>query len=111
MIFGKGSVTIIKGNNKVTFKKGEYKLADLGLSINIPERKKIIADETWNIINSIHQNKAKHPPLEIEKLVTLRESARAEKNWAEADLLRISIEDKGWSIEDTSEGPVLVFKE
>jgi hypothetical protein len=111
MIFGKGSVTIIKGNNKVTFKKGEYKLADLGLSINIPERKKIIADETWNIINSIHQNKAKRPPLEIEKLVTLRESARAEKNWAEADLLRLNIEDKGWSIEDTSEGPVLVSKE
>jgi hypothetical protein len=109
LIFGKGSVTIIKDDSEETFTKGEYKLSDLGLSLTIPERNKIIDDETWNTINSNHTIKDKRPPLEVEKLVTQRESARAEKNWAEADLLRKNIKEKGWSIEDTSKGPVLVF--
>ena len=43
-------------------------------------------------------------PEEIKKLAELREKARKEKNWKEADRLREEIKGKGFIIEDSSEG-------
>ena len=44
---------------------------------------------------------------EIEKLLATREALRASKKWAEADILRKRIEDKGYGIEDNPKGPRL----
>jgi hypothetical protein len=111
MVFGKGSVTIINKNGKKTFSKGEYSLVDLSLSVKIPDRGQIVDDETWKIINSTHHQENVQPSPEIVSLVAQRESARAEKNWAKADLLRKKVEENGWYIEDTAEGPVLGLAE
>ena len=46
-------------------------------------------------------------PLEIQKMVDERETARENKNWNLADALRDKIKKKGYEIEDTQEGPVL----
>ena len=43
-------------------------------------------------------------PEEILEIAEQRETARAEKNWKEADKLRKQIEKKGYQLEDTSEG-------
>jgi len=41
-------------------------------------------------------------PEEIKLLIEAREEARHNKNWAEADLLRMKINDAGYKVEDTS---------
>jgi cysteinyl-tRNA synthetase len=46
-------------------------------------------------------------PEEIKILVEKREEARKNKNWEEADRIRKEINNKGYNILDTKEGPVL----
>jgi len=46
-------------------------------------------------------------PKEIEKLIEAREKLRKEKLWAEADVLRERIKEKGYNILDTPQGPKL----
>jgi cysteinyl-tRNA synthetase len=46
-------------------------------------------------------------PGEIKKLVNQREKVRQEKNWQESDRLREEIKKLGYSVEDTSTGPVI----
>ncbi len=42
-----------------------------------------------------------------EKLVLERDAARAAKNWAEADRLRIELVERGWIVEDGSSGTAI----
>jgi cysteinyl-tRNA synthetase len=49
-------------------------------------------------------------PQEIKKLAEKREQARQNKNWSQADELRKQIEEKGYQIEDTKEGPKIRIK-
>lgn len=44
---------------------------------------------------------------ELKNLIESREKARKEKNWAEADILRNKIREKGYEIEDSADGPNL----
>jgi cyanophycinase-like exopeptidase len=48
------------------------------------------------------------PPEDVSVLLTLRLAARAAKNWPESDRLRQEIAAKGWTVQDTVQGPVLV---
>ena len=48
-------------------------------------------------------------PEEIRALAAKRESARAARDFSEADRLREQIEAAGWLIEDTADGPRLVL--
>jgi cysteinyl-tRNA synthetase len=47
------------------------------------------------------------PGERVLKLVAARETARREKDWTVADRLRNELYAEGWSVEDTSEGPIL----
>lgn len=47
-------------------------------------------------------------PQEVTELLKNRNEARAAKNWAEADSLRVQITDKGFMIIDGSDGPELL---
>ncbi len=49
-------------------------------------------------------------PKNISNLIELRNQARLEKRWRDADLLRETIEAQGFAIEDTSEGTKVVRK-
>ena len=42
-----------------------------------------------------------------EHLMELRQQARKDKNWAEADRLRDELQSMGWMVKDTADGPVL----
>lgn len=46
-------------------------------------------------------------PDDVQKLVDEREKARVDKDWARSDSLRDKIKEKGFSIKDTPEGPIL----
>lgn len=62
-----------------------------------------------NIRNEV-KNAEKEPDnitLNIKDLLELRETARTQKNWLEADALRQKITRLGYSIKDTPQGPLL----
>jgi cysteinyl-tRNA synthetase len=40
-------------------------------------------------------------------LLRAREAARAHSNWPKADQLRTQVEELGWTIQDTPDGPQL----
>jgi len=46
-------------------------------------------------------------PIQVKKFVKLREKARKEKNWQEADRLRQEIKKLGYQVEDTTEGSII----
>ncbi|MBP6924390.1 MAG: cysteine--tRNA ligase [Candidatus Pacebacteria bacterium] len=46
-------------------------------------------------------------PVDIQALIDKREAARIARNWAEADFLREAILRKGFTVEDTPQGPKL----
>ena len=47
------------------------------------------------------------PGEEVLTLAASREVARREKDWATADRLRDELAEAGWSVEDTTDGPIL----
>jgi cysteinyl-tRNA synthetase len=51
-----------------------------------------------------HDNTEANIPEEIQELIEQRQSAKAEKNWAEADRLRSEIKEAGYEIIDTKDG-------
>ena len=52
--------------------------------------------------------KKPNPPKEIKKLLKDREEARKKKEWRKADEIRIHIKAKGWEIDDTLGGQILI---
>jgi cysteinyl-tRNA synthetase len=48
------------------------------------------------------------PPAEAVELLERRETARREKDWAEADRLRDELRAMGWEVRDGPDGPELV---
>ena len=77
------------------------------------EDKKISDSEKYALVLDFDKifglklNKVKKPkiPLEIKKMVLLREKYRKQKQWEKADKLRKKIEEKGYKVEDTQKGP------
>lgn len=53
----------------------------------------------------LKEYKPEQPPKEIKILVQKRQQARKNKDWNTADAIRKEIEDKGFSVLDTSAGP------
>jgi len=47
---------------------------------------------------------------ELQELARLRQEARKNKDWAEADRIRDELAGRGWEVQDTAEGPKLKRK-
>ena len=47
------------------------------------------------------------PPAEVERLVAERTAARGRRDWKRSDELRAAIQQLGWAVEDTANGPRL----
>ena len=71
---------------------------------------KIEIGEAWNFLTNFDivfgflNEKSLKIPMKVEKLMELRKAARAKNNWALADDLRDQIQEKGWTVEDTTKG-------
>jgi cysteinyl-tRNA synthetase len=46
-------------------------------------------------------------PADVQKLIDAREKLRKEKKWADADIIRERIKEKGFLLKDTPQGPVV----
>ena len=53
------------------------------------------------------ENHPEKPPDEVMSLIQARERARIDKLWAKADELRHQIEQLGWEVSDTKNGPLI----
>jgi cysteinyl-tRNA synthetase len=62
-------------------------------------------NEIFGIINFEKVNKA--IPAEIKKLAKQREEYRAKKDWQKADQARLEMEKRGFTVEDTKQGPAI----
>ena len=107
-IFGKGCVTITKDGQQKIYPHGEYDLTELGIDLSIPKRKDMIDDSIWNIITEAQYSETPKPSSELLELIDQRESARKKKFWGEADSIRKKINNAGWDVKDTPDGPILI---
>lgn len=81
--------------------------------VNAPRSKQAI-DAALNLFNTftyilgiLQKEKEAEIPKEALELLALRNEARANKNWAEADRLRDALKDMGYAVEDSKEGAKL----
>jgi cysteinyl-tRNA synthetase len=66
-----------------------------------------LARELSTEVEGVRIRYSEDPGEQVLKLVAARETARREKDWTVADSLRNELFAEGWSVEDTSEGPIL----
>ncbi|HET7478627.1 MAG TPA: cysteine--tRNA ligase [Rubrobacteraceae bacterium] len=66
-----------------------------------------LSEELSAEIDGVRIRYEEDPGEELLRRVAGRERARKERDWATADRLRDEIQAAGWSVEDTSEGPIL----
>ncbi len=80
------------------------------LALNTDDAKDILeffkeVDEVFSFI--FWREKTTRIPQEVTALLKKREQYRKEKEWKKADEVRLLILEKGWQVEDTSNGPQL----
>lgn len=104
-VFGKGSVTVIRGNEKTIFTTGQNVELTRFAGYHLPIIDKIISSDIKEKLLSISHTDKPQPSEEILGLVRLREKARAIKDWQGSDQMREKLFAKGWAVNDTPNGP------
>jgi cysteinyl-tRNA synthetase len=66
-----------------------------------------LAQERSTGVEGVNIRYSGDPGAEILNQVATREKSRREKDWDTADRLREELHAEGWTVEDTSEGPIL----
>ena len=66
-----------------------------------------LSEESARDVNGVRVRYEEEPDEGALLRVAEREEARREKDWATADRLRDELHGEGWSVEDTSEGPIV----
>jgi len=108
-VIGSGNVTILSEGSERIFPSGStVNLSELG-DYKLPDPRTGISPDSWNTALKIQQEAIdkKIPPKEIVELAEKREQARKEKAWQDADNLRLRIEEKGWTVQDSADGFIL----
>lgn len=108
-VIGSGKVTILSEGSERIFPSGStVNLSELG-DYKLPDPRTGISPDSWNTALKIQQEAIdrKIPPKEIVELAEEREQARKEKAWQAADNLRLRIEEKGWTVQDSADGFIL----
>lgn len=117
VVRGAGSITIMHGEATQRFAAGaHFDLAILG-NYHLPEAQAGIPSDIWRatLENVATARQARHerrvPDAHALALLQQRTDARARKAWAEADRLRTQLEELGWRVLDTPDGPQLEANE
>lgn len=106
-VIGSGKAHLLADQDQHTFPAGsEFPILTLGPYTNPPTLPGLKAELAEQAVK--HQTReTPEPDPEILHLVEKRAAARDQENWEEADRIRDQIEQAGWSIEDTEDGPRL----
>jgi hypothetical protein len=109
-VFGKDSVHIIKDGNEHNFTSGDAIPLNLLGNYSPPTDMTCgIRSEVWQNIELQFENQTavikEMPPHEVLEIIQQRETARSVKNFQESDRLRSQVEELGWRLMDTPDGP------
>ena len=67
-----------------------------------------LPEAVWQqVIGALDAPAPAGPPPEVQELLNQRAAARAVKDWASSDALRLRIAALGWVVKDTKEGQVI----
>jgi len=119
-VLGVGGVVIIRGDQEHRFQRGQTFPATLLGDWRLPDPQSGIPDQVWaDALAAQAQREAQTiapPPQAVtdpalfaqaQELLTQREIARGDRDWATADRLRDQITDLGFRVIDTPDGPEL----
>jgi cyanophycinase-like exopeptidase len=109
-VMGNGQVTLMVNGVENNFPTGSnFPIYELG-DFNIPSVQNIVDEDLLSQLRSIEEKlRAPSPNSEIIDLVNQREEARKEKNWATADKIRDQLITAGWMVQDTQDGPAIIW--
>ena len=112
MVMGNGTVVLIKQGQETRYTEGQtFGISELGPYRGI-EPSSGIPSEVWKhvVIAEAQENEDGYssPPDEVLTLVQDREKARSNGDWNAADILRQQIQESGWQVNDTKDGPELL---
>lgn len=107
------AIAISSSGHVHRFQRGEsFQLERIGPFIH-PNPTEGLPLDVWENALEIHRESAQQsvredrPPQKVLAMVEGRTLARKDKDWAKADQLRDAIEELGWKVVDTPEGPAL----
>jgi len=106
-VFGKGIVTISCQNKDIVIPSGKDFPINLLGNFFIPDPGDYIKPDVWQLVNQSAIIQNPNPTIKVKQLMDLREIARNRNDWAEADRLRAEINQLGWQVNDTPQGPEL----
>lgn len=112
-VAGRGGVTVQRSGAEQRLASGAgFDLTLLG-DFRLPDRLDDISPEFLSsaLAETVRQPGPDQAPVEVERLSRQREEARLQRDWPEADRLRSEIEQRGWLIQDTPDGPRLAKAE
>lgn len=108
-VVGSGNVTILsQGSKRVIQSDCAVRLSDLG-DYQLPDPQRGLSVDSWETALDVQQKSKDRmiPPREVHELAEKREIARNENDWQSADDLRLEIEKKGWTVQDSTDGYTL----
>ena len=105
-VLGLDGVTILRAGEESRFEKDEdFPLSMLG-EVRLPDGPAGVEDAVWRqALATQAARDEKGIPHEIQALVQEREAAREARDWGKADRIREELEEQGWQVEDTRQGP------
>jgi hypothetical protein len=109
-VVGQGNVVVIRGEHERTFATGtEFSIRELGDFTPTPMD--VLPESLFTDIQRARADLALHTPQPSSEVLTLaqhRQQARASKEWQRADALRDELLTRGWQVQDTPDGAVLI---
>ncbi len=111
-VIGEGVITLLRqGNEKIFSKHQIFPVSEMG-EFRDPDPEAGISSGVWEIALNAHRSSQviQKPPWDVLDMLQAREAAREDNNWADADLLKSKIEQSGWQISDTPNGPKIIKK-
>jgi hypothetical protein len=91
-----------------TYQQGQVFALDDCCPMRVPVDGSGLPDTVWQqVIEAANMPDPAGPPPEVQELLHQRAAARAGKDWAASDALRLRIAALGWVVKDTKEGQVI----
>ncbi|MCB0076323.1 MAG: hypothetical protein KDD73_02795 [Anaerolineales bacterium] len=109
-VLGQGDTTILNNDRTRTYRSGQrFPITELG-PFHLPADEARLPAGRWAQIDAQRNANpaAPQPPADVQALAAARSAARAQRNWQQADALRDAIEQQGWTVQDTADGPLLL---
>jgi hypothetical protein len=105
-VIGRSDVHILRGGNETVFSNGSsFSISELGSYHPLSDPWQDIPVEIARRFQEGSESQNHIVPAEVQLLVNARQEARQNREWAEADRIRLAIQDLGWAVKDTPTGP------